>query len=765
MGKFLTSLFLLTFIVSHNQFSQIRGRVIDAVTGGPVPGANITHSGAGEGTAALEDGTFEIELSGRLTITAIGYSTEIIDALDEKDFYTVILEPVDYELQEVVVEAFNRSRRLVDVPGSLTLIRAEQIEREKPVTIVPLLNQAPGVFAHSGALNTSRITIRGIGARVPYATGKVRAYLNNIPLTNGSGISIVEDIDPTVMERVEIIKGPATSVYGAGLGGTIIITARKPLMMPASLSNNFQTGSWDLFRNTLSLDTGRENAGLSLRYNHTQSSGYRQNNQYRRDGLTLISQANPGKRMNLTFLMAYTNLKAHIPSSIDSLTYVTQPRSAARNWLQTRGYENYEKILGGLSAQYNFTSSITGSLSLFSTINDEMEMRPFDVLFEDRKSAGTRMKLTWSRPVKGGSLQILGGTELFTENFRYTSYENIGGAGEKGEMISDNKENISYYNLFAQADLDIDRLKFSAGVNLNSSGTDYKDLYHTEGLNPSGRYSYGNIVSPRISANYRYFQSNSVFMTVSHGYSPPSLAETLTPEGYINPDILPETSWNLEGGFRGNILNNLLFYDLNIYRMRVTDLLVAERVGEDAWVGRNAGESVHRGIEAEFQIILFRDRTGNTAGWWHPAEISVQPNFMVNNFRFTDFIDNEVDYSGNRLPGIPEWAGNAGIYGKIRGGLYGLVNFRHVGRMQMNDANSRQTKPYSLTNITIGYENLIFKRFHADAFISAGNVFDEKYASMILINAPSFQNRPPRYYYPGAPVNFSTGIKIRYHFN
>jgi iron complex outermembrane recepter protein len=394
-----------------------------------------------------------------------------------------------------------------------------------------------------------------------------------------------------------------------------------------------------------------------------------------------------------------------------------------------------------------------------------MEMRPFDVLFEDRKSAGTRMKLTWSRPVKGGSLQILGGTELFTENFRYTSYENIGGAGEKGEMISDNKENISYYNLFAQADLDIDRLKFSAGVNLNSSGTNYKDLYHTEGLNPSGRYSYGNIVSPRISANYRYFQSNSVFMTVSHGYSPPSLAETLTPEGYINPDILPETSWNLEGGFRGNILNNLLFYDLNIYRMRVTDLLVAERVGEDAWVGRNAGESVHRGIEAEFQIILFRDRTGNTAGWWHPAEISVQPNFMVNNFRFTDFIDNEVDYSGNRLPGIPEWAGNAGIYGKIRGGLYGLVNFRHVGRMQMNDANSRQTKPYSLTNITIGYENLIFKRFHADAFISAGNVFDEKYASMILINAPSFQNRPPRYYYPGAPVNFSTGIKIRYHFN
>jgi iron complex outermembrane recepter protein len=61
---------------------------------------------------------------------------------------------------------------------------------------------------------------------VPYATGKIRAYFNHIPLTNGSGISIVEHIDPAVIERIELTKGPASSVYGAGLGGTINITAR-----------------------------------------------------------------------------------------------------------------------------------------------------------------------------------------------------------------------------------------------------------------------------------------------------------------------------------------------------------------------------------------------------------------------------------------------------------------------------------------------------------------------------------------------------------
>jgi iron complex outermembrane recepter protein len=85
--------------------------------------------------------------------------------------------------------------------------------------------------------------------------------------------------------------------------------------------------------------------------------------------------------------------------------------------------------------------------------------------------------------------------------------------------------------------------------------------------------------------------------------------------------------------------------------------------------------------------------------------------------------------------------------------------------MPMNDANSRHTGPYNLTNVTLGYESNISGRLHADAFISARNIFSEQYASMILVNAPTFQNRPPRYYYPGLPVNFTTGIKIRYHFN
>lgn len=670
-----------------------------------------------------------------------------------------------YHIDEIVVKAFGRSRRLLDVPGSVTNISRVQIERESPVTVVPLLNRAPGVFAHSGALNTSRITIRGIGARVPYATGKVRAYLNNIPLTNGSGISIVEDIDPSIIQGIEIIKGPATSVYGAGLGGTIIITALNPALRPAGIKNDFQAGSWNLYRNSLSIDTGGEQGRLSLMYSHTQSSGYRQNNDYRRDGLTLVSSAAPLKNTETTLILAFTSLKAHIPSSIDSLTFIESPRSAARNWLQTKGYEDYDKLLAGVSANYRFNSNLAAGLSLFSTMNKEKEMRPFDVLYENRLSAGTRINLAYTEIIPGGSWQLQGGGEFYAENFKYRSFENIEGLGEKGILRSNNSEQIGYFNIFFQTDIDLHRLKASAGINLNSGTTDYTDLFHEGMLNMSGKYSYGNIISPRISANYRYFKSNSVFMTVSHGFSPPSLSETLSPEGSVNPDIKPEKSWNIEGGLRGNLFEHRLFYDINLYSMRVSDLLVAERISEDAWVGKNAGESVHRGIELEIKSYIYRSITLNQGEWWQPAELSISPNLTINNFRFTDFADKGVDYSGKSLPGIPRKIVNAGIYGELHGGLYLLANYKYTGRMPMNDDNSIYSDSYIRTDIKMGLKRDIKNNIKSEVWIGIGNTFNEKYASMILVNAPSFNNNPPRYYYPGNPVNFSAGIRLNYHFN
>jgi iron complex outermembrane recepter protein len=667
---------------------------------------------------------------------------------------------VEQTLDEVVVTAFNVSRRLLATPGSITVIGPEQIESQRPATVLPLLNQASGVFAHAGTLSTSRITIRGIGAREPYATGKIRAYFNNIPLTNGSGISIVEHIDPSVIERIEIIKGPATSAYGAGLGGTILITARQPSQRTSGISNSFQAGSFGLLRNSLMLDGGRENTAGSLVYSRTTMDGYRQNSQYRRDALTGLGQFSLGNKTRGTALLSYSDMKGHIPSSIDSLTFVNNPRAAAQNWLNARGYEDTQKLLAGVSGTHQLNAELLLDLSVFTTLHSEMERRPWDFLYEDRESAGTRMKLSWFRQMGIAQWRIMGGTELFFENFRYKTFENAGGAGEQGLIISNNREGIRFFNFFAQADLDYERLNLSAGINANTNRNNYRDIQQIGDIDRSAIYNYGLILSPRLSANYRLGNYQAIFATISHGFSPPSLSETLTPEGFVNLDILPEKSWSYETGFRGGIFGNRLFYDLSFYRMHVKDLLVAERVGPDAWVGKNAGRSVHQGVEAELSGKIFKS-TASVGRWHSLKEIGWRSAYSFNNFRFTDYVDREIDYSGKKIPGVPDHMLNTGITLSLTGGFYTTIEFNLVGKMPMNDLNNRFTQAYHLLNVRLGYKKDLGK-WNLDAFGAVNNLTDQHYASMVLVNAPSFGNALPRYYYPGLPVNFSFGLRLAY---
>ncbi len=663
------------------------------------------------------------------------------------------------ELDETVVTAFNRTRNLLEVPGSLTSIGSTLIERDKPTyNLLPILDHAPGVFAHEGATNTNRVTIRGIGARVPYATGKIRAYFNNIPLTNTSGVTFIQDIDPAVIQSMEVIKGPATSAYGAGLGGTIAIRARQPQAMQTGISNSFQTGAFGLFRNSITADLSGSNAATSLVYSHTQSDGFRENNQFQRDAITSVSQFGISQNTRYTLLLAYADLKSHIPSSIDSLTYMDSPESAAENWLRTEGYEDSQRFLGGITATREFHDHLSADISLFGLWHNEKEMRPFDVFYEERYTAGGRFNVRRNLHAGAMEFEVSGGGEFFYEDYRYSNHENIDGEGRQGAQLSDNLEEVTTFNVFLQADANIGKWNFSSGLNLNYALIDYSDRFHTGQQNNSGRYDYGYILSPRISTAYKYHNNHTAFATISHGFSPPSLSETLTPEGAINPDIRPEKSWNMEAGLRGQTAGQRLFYDFSLYHMRVRDLLVAERIGEDAWVGKNAGESLHRGLEAELQWVIIGPRPNNNQLL---EELSLRTNYAYNHFYFTDFTDMDEDYSGNRLPGVPRQVLYASLHNEWSAGLYATARWRFVGPMAMNDANSRFTSSYGLVDLSLGYRREMFNNWEADFFIRANNLLNRHYPSMILVNAPSFGG-PPRYYYPGLPLHFNMGISLSF---
>ncbi len=662
-------------------------------------------------------------------------------------------------LDEVVVTAFNRNQSLLETPGSLTHIDSRLIGRVQPAfNLLPVLEYVPGVFAHNGANNTNRITIRGIGARVPYATGKIRAYFNNIPITNGSGETFLQDIDPALIQSMDVIKGPASSVYGAGLGGTIVLKAREPQIRQSGFSNHFKMGSFGLLRNTAMLNLAQKNAATSIVYSRTQSEGYRENNQLHRNAFSMVSQLDANENTSITSLFSYVSLKSHIPSSIDSLTFVNNPQFAARNWLKTKGYEESKRLLAGISISKRMSKTFTLDLSGFTIWHDEKEMRPFDVFYQQRLSIGSRLKLHKKLKLGEAQIDLFAGGEVALENYQYSNYENLEGEGFQGEIISSHQQNIPSTNIFTQADVKIERWNLSAGINFNHSSLSYQDLLKGGNFH-AGRQTntFAPIVSPRLSTGYSFLPSHLAYFTVSHGFSPPSLTETLTSEGAINPEIKPERSWNQEVGFRGKLFMGALFYDVVLYQMKVQDLLVAERIGEDAWVGKNAGESVHRGLEAEGQWTVFQQFS---SGIWAWRELSIRANYTYNHFIFTDFVDLDADFSGNKIPGIPDQFLHLAIYNELTMGLFVQAGYRYVGPMPMNDANSRYSQAYQLVELGLGFKRNFARGWHIDLSVRVNNLFNASYASMILVNAPSFGQASPRYYYPGLPMNFEAGLTI-----
>ncbi|MEE4287329.1 MAG: TonB-dependent receptor [Mariniphaga sp.] len=648
------------------------------------------------------------------------------------------------EIDEVTVTAFRTPYNLLNTPAPINLIVPIQLETGSSLTPVEALNQVPGVLMHHGTLATNRLTIRGIGSRTPYSTNKIKAYFGEIPLTSGDGETTLEDLENTSIQRVEIIKGPSSSLYGAGLGGTI-------LFHPKSVRNDFvryQTtiASFNTYKNTLIAGVKQNKLDIYALGSVLNSQGFRENNATNRANLLLHSGYFVSEKVNLDVLVKLTKMKAFIPSSIDLNTFLENPEKAAANWKGIQGYEAYTKGQMGLSMNILPTQQSKISLAAFGSFREADEPRPFNLLLENSEYLGWRGYYQRTIDGKSAKVVITSGLEFFRENYDWSTWSN----DNPNQALSDNQEKRSYENLFFQMESNFrDKLFLSAGINGNLTRFNYTDNFQADG-DQSGNRSYKPVLSPRIGANYQFSESFSVFGNLSHGFSTPSFEETLLPEGQINPDIKPESGWSIEAGMRAD-LNNRLRATLSYYRIYINNLLVARRTGEDAYVGVNAGKSLHPGLEAEMRWVVLNPGS-------FPSLI-LNGNTTLANYHFQDFVDGDNDYSDNLLPGTTKttWL-LAGDFQPAKN-----IGFRawhrFTGKMPVNDANSNFTDAYGISNIEFKYTGT-GGHLHFEIKAGVQNIFDINYAAMLAVNAPAFGAAQPRYYYPGNPRNYFVSVLL-----
>ena len=651
-------------------------------------------------------------------------------------------------IQEIVVKAFGSEKRLFDTPGSIAIIPNSQLMTEPSFTLAPLVNKIPGVWMQSGSINTNRLTIRGIGTRSPYGTNKIRAYYGDIPLTNGVGETTLEDIDLDQIADIEIIKGPASGFYGSGLGGVLLFNPAKPTS--TQFSQRVSVGSFQTIKYTGKLEVALKNSSHSLVYSHFHSNGYRENNESNRHNLT-GSTSFTRNQTTVNLLGVFIQTEAYIPSSIDLETFQTTPEKAASNWAATRGYKHYEKAFGGMTIQQGFNRNWLAKVSLFGQYNTNDELRPFNILQEKNHYVGER-SVVEKKIISGKSIiRLLLGNEYFRENYQWQTLQNNNRT--TGNLLSDNHEYRRYNNVFILTDLNIEqRLIVLASLNWNRTNYRYEDQFMADG-DQSGDHQFPSILSPRLAASWILTPNVRLFSVFSHGFSPPTLEETLMPGGQRNMLIKPETGWNFELGAKGSISSSL-FVELSVYYMKVKNLLVAQRTGEDQYMGINAGGTNHPGLEIRMDYRLIN----------RPSFITYfRVNGSLTRYRFAEFNDNGNDYAGNQLPGTPDLMTNWMLETTHTKGFFLNLHYLTVGRMPLRDDNSIYSDAYALANVMAGYEKTFH---HLSITLTSGiqNLLDIRYASMVLINATAVGNQSPRYYYPGLPRNYKSEVSLKYSF-
>jgi iron complex outermembrane receptor protein len=662
-------------------------------------------------------------------------------------------------LEEIKLKTSLEIEKAYQAESNVSFLKQEEILQSNQTSMAPFLNKIPGVYMQQSNINTTKINIRGIGARAQYETNRIKLYYNNIPLTTADGTSTLHDIDLTTISEVKVIKGPQATEFGGGLGGVIQLTS--VLKDETYLDSELLVGSFDLLKQNYSLNVAEGYAKINLTYNNLSSSGFRENSNYNRESYFLNSEWKLSDAARLQFVGQVIQLKGFIPSSLSRTAFEEDPTQAAFTWGQAQGYESYTRGIFGVNLSNEIGNNIRQNTAVFTNVRDAYEPRPFDILDEKNIGIGLRHTTEIDFKLSGLNSKLTIGGEFLRDDFEVSlfenNYQNFDGRGSvQGNMFSDLTQNRQYVEGFTTLDVEVSRrLALKLGLATNKTSYEIQDVFSEPVESQSGAYDYDQVWLPNVVSTYAISENQKLSASISKGFSVPTVEQSLTEEGLFNTELLPETGWNYELGYKAKWFGDKFFTELTAYYMDVENLLVARRVAEDRFVGINAGSTSHPGIELSMRANL------DYKSW-----LKVQPYFngSLNFYRFDEFEDQGNRFSGNNLTGVPSHQLSFGLDAQVGDRFFFYFQTNAISDIPVNDANTAFADAYAFSNLNLEYRFPILKSLSARVNFGVNNIFNEKYASSIVTNIIGFGGTEPRYFYPGEPRNYFGSVGLNYVF-
>ena len=239
------------------------------------------------------------------------------------------VNPVDSSkiLEEVIVSAFDqtRSRTVNSIP--IKIIRSELTDRNNKLSLVHAFNSIAGVRMEERSPGSYRINIRGGSIRSPFGVRNVKVYWNHIPVTDPGGNTYFNQFATNNFSSIDVVNGPAGSMYGAGTGGLILMRSfDEKWQQGASLE--IMGGSFGLKNLITSVNFGDRNNRNTISYAHNQTDGYREHTNMRRDNFSWTSDLKYSDKHQLTTGILFTDLFYQTPGALTLAQFNTNPKAA-----------------------------------------------------------------------------------------------------------------------------------------------------------------------------------------------------------------------------------------------------------------------------------------------------------------------------------------------------------------------------------------------------------------------------------------------------
>jgi iron complex outermembrane receptor protein len=685
-------------------------------------------------------------------------------------------------LPELTVTVTRSPETLARVPAAISVANRREIQgAQATLGLDEALNSLPGVYV-ANRYNYSldqRLSIRGFGSRANFGIRGVKVLLDGVPQTLPDGQSQLTNVDFGNLQRIEVLRGASSSLYGNASGGVLSLSSESAATGPFSQSVRAEGGSFGLFK-IQGRSTARQGlASGVLSLSRTKVDGFRQNSATEFTQLSLGGNYVAGSATELGLRFSYTDApKAENPGALSSSELFANPDSAsANNILRKADKDVWQGQLALTMTRHTGRGQVNVAVfGLLRKLDNPLATPP-----PQGTGANVGTFVSIDRQVYGIRLtteQWLGGTERAPrltagvdlqrmrddrENWRAV-------AGVRDTLFINQRETVTEIGPFAQLHWSLtDAIMLSAGGRFDAVRFKVADHFFGDGADNSGSRTM-SAFSANAGVSYLRDLRFNPYLNVSTSFETPTTTELVNQQasvGGFNDGLDPQRAVNYEIGARG--VAGPLTYSLAGFIGRIRDAIVpfTELGGRSLFT--NAGRLKNDGLELGLSGRVLQ-------------RLSLFGNYTYANYRFDRYrvqrvVNNVVvidTLDGKRLAGVPKAFIRLGLRAGPVGGVSLDVDHTLTSSIFADDANRLYVNGWGstpagtvpgmgagITNVRLSWEGRAGGAW-VRPFFGVNNLWDREYVGSVTINGALnrvFEPAPGRNWYLGGEIGWAAEEK------